>query len=154
MEFTIWRSNAKVDWFEASTPATLWTTWSWLILSMRVTFEGWPSKMVKRLEWQIEDPDWKMKFKGRDGLLMEVTEELAKTLQLQLKLPSARRGRDYCFPVESEEEIDEEDDNWKEASKLKPYPHLRNEKTIEQRWLINFCLFAVLWTSFLVLEKS
>ena len=85
---------------------------------------------------------------------MEVTEELAKTLQLQLKLPSARRGRDYCFPVESEEEIDEEDDNWKEASKLKPYPHLRNEKTIEQRWLINFCLFAVLWTSFLVLEKS
>ena len=52
-----------------------------------------------------------MKFKGRDGLLMEVTEELAKTLQLQLKLPSARRGRDYCFPVESEEEIDEEDDN-------------------------------------------
>ena len=65
--------------------------------------------MVKRLEWQIEDPDWKMKFKGRDGLLMEVTEELAKTLQLQL--PSARRGRDYCFPVESEEDIDEGDDN-------------------------------------------
>ena len=64
--------------------------------------------------------------------------------------------RDYEGKKEtkSKEEIDEEDDNWKEASKLKPYPHLRNEKTIEQRWLINFCLFAVLWTSFLVLEKS